>query len=96
MYLFLDIKIKVLLSRLFLVQIILKCKCNIFITGKIFGYCAEVKGIKTIQETFLGIGCVVNGIVKFALRRPRWTSVVFLDINLSVYYFKYFSEKPFT
>lgn len=96
MYLFLDINIKVLLSRLFCVQIILKCKCNIFIIGKIFSYCAEVKGVKSIRETFLGMGFVVNGIVKFALRRLRWTSVVFLDINLSVYYFRYFSEKPFT
>lgn len=96
MYLFLDIKIKVLLSRLFCVQIILRCKCNIFITGKIFSYCAEVKGVKSIRETFLGMGFVVNGILKFALRRLRWTSVVFLDINLSVYYFRYFSEKPFT
>lgn len=42
------------------------------------------------------MGCVVNGIVKFALWRPRWTSVVFIHINLSVYYLKYFSEKSFT
>lgn len=76
-----------------MLQIILKCKCNTFITGKVFSHCAEVKGVKS--ETFLGMGCVVNGIVKFALRR-RWTSVVFIDIDLPVYYFRYFSEKSFT
>lgn len=96
MYLVLDIKIKVLLSRLFCVQIILKCKWNIFITGKTLSYCAEVKGVQSIKKTFLGMGCVVNRIVKFALRRLRWTSVVFRDIILSLYYFRYFSEKSFT
>lgn len=60
MHLFLDMMIKGLLSRLFCVQIILKCNCNTFITGEIFSYCAEVKGVKS--ETFLGMGCVVNGI----------------------------------
>lgn len=52
--------------------------------GKIFSYCAKVKGVKSIRETFLGMACVVNGIVKFALRRLRWTAVVFIDTNLSV------------
>lgn len=70
MYLFSDIKIKVLLSRLFCVQA---------------RYLATVlKGVKSIRETFLGMACVVNGIVKFALRRLRWTAVVFIDTNLSV------------
>lgn len=86
MHLFLEVKIKVLLNRLFHVQIILKKYINVtcfFVTGK------------CIRETFLGMGCVVSGIVKLTLSRPRWTSIVFIDINLSVYYFKYFSGKSF-
>lgn len=89
MCLFLDIKIKFLLSRLFCVQIILKCKCNIFITGKIFSHCAEVKGVK------------YSGDLSWDGMCGKWdceaclTSVVFIDINLSVYYFRYVSEKSF-
>jgi len=41
------------------------------------------------------MGCVVSGSVKLVLSRLRWTSVVFIDIHLSICYFKYFSGKSF-